>query len=45
MFDLFFERCIEIEFVCLCVIVLFFCERMIIVVLVVVYNVVKIVCC
>lgn len=38
MFDLPFERCIDIEFVCLCVTVLSFRERMIIVVLVAVYN-------
>lgn len=43
MFDLPFERCIEIEFVCLCVTVLSFRERMIIVVLVAVCNAVKMV--
>lgn len=43
MFDLPFERYIEIEVVCLCVTVLSFRERMIIVVLV--YNAGKMVTC
>lgn len=45
MFDLPFERYIEIEVVCLCVTVLSFRERMIIVVLVSVYNAGKMVPC